>query len=244
MRRIAVASLVFGVFAAGCGGASPTQPGAGSATGASRVMVPKLVGKPWVTAQSELGAHHLRMRTSALSNLCAGVAGGGSIMLQDPRPGTRVGRGSAVTVQTSCHGGASRPGPCQAQRLRLSQSVGAGLGTTYLDLRLRNAALRSCELGRSIRARLLGTGQAPLLKTGQNDSAVHGVVIGSGQSALVTIGWSNWCRGGRGPFRAQLVLPTGGGRLASRPWGPASCTSRSSHSTLFIASMTIDGRGA
>ena len=66
------------------------------------VTVPKLKGLKPRTANRRLRRHHLRVRYTGLSNVCAGVPPHGRIILQQPGPGTRVPRGTRVLVQTSC----------------------------------------------------------------------------------------------------------------------------------------------
>jgi hypothetical protein len=69
---------------------------------ASFVHVPNLMGLRPATANRRLKRRHLRVRYTALSNLCAGIPPHGRIILQKPGAGTKVPRGSRVLVQTSC----------------------------------------------------------------------------------------------------------------------------------------------
>jgi hypothetical protein len=71
-------------------------------SGGPLVSVPRLRGLKPVTANRRLKRRHLRVRYTALSNLCAGVPPHGRIILQEPAPGAKVPRGSRVLVQTSC----------------------------------------------------------------------------------------------------------------------------------------------
>jgi hypothetical protein len=71
-------------------------------SGAPLVSVPSLRGLKPATANRRLKRRHLRVRYTALSNLCAGIPPHGRIILQEPHPGTKVPRGSRVLVQTSC----------------------------------------------------------------------------------------------------------------------------------------------
>jgi hypothetical protein len=64
--------------------------------------VPSLVGLKPSAADRRLRRRHLRVRYTALSNLCAGVPPHGRIVMQRPDPGTRVPRGYRVLLQTSC----------------------------------------------------------------------------------------------------------------------------------------------
>jgi hypothetical protein len=66
------------------------------------VYVPNLRGLKPATANRRLKRRHLRVRYTALSNLCAGIPPHGRIILQEPAAGTKVPRGSRVLVQTSC----------------------------------------------------------------------------------------------------------------------------------------------
>jgi hypothetical protein len=134
----------------------------------------------------------------------------------------------------------AQPPPCRAADLQLRQSVGAGLGTTYLRVTLHSGSAHGCVLRRTLRARLLGPSGTPLLRSGENPSTVHTVVVGPDRDALLTIGWGNWCRNASGPFRSQLLLPAGGGRLLTRPWGPASCDG-GTPPTLFLSSLRLGG---
>jgi hypothetical protein len=69
---------------------------------ASFVHVPNLRGLRPAAANRRLKRRHLRVRYTALSNLCAGIPPHGRIILQKPDAGTKVPRGSRVLVQTSC----------------------------------------------------------------------------------------------------------------------------------------------
>lgn len=76
-----------------------------------QVYVPNLRGLKPATADRRLKRRHLRVRYTALSNLCAGVPPHGRIIVQEPAAGTKVPRGSTVLVQTSCRSEtASHPG--------------------------------------------------------------------------------------------------------------------------------------
>jgi hypothetical protein len=74
------------------------------ATGAPppMVTVPKLKGLRPRAANRRLRRRHLRVHYTALSNLCAGIPPHGRIILQQPRAGARVPRGTRVLAQTSC----------------------------------------------------------------------------------------------------------------------------------------------
>lgn len=103
MRRI---GLVVGTLVLiGCAGASGTTAtgGDGSTAPKETVAVPNVVHERWAQARSRIRERGLRMRTTTLSNLCAGFAGGGRILLQDPEGRKRVPGDSLVKVQTSCH---------------------------------------------------------------------------------------------------------------------------------------------
>lgn len=69
---------------------------------ASLVSVPNLRGLKPATANRRLKRRHLRVRYTALSDLCAGIPPHGRIILQKPTAGAKVPRGSRVRVQTSC----------------------------------------------------------------------------------------------------------------------------------------------
>jgi beta-lactam-binding protein with PASTA domain len=71
-------------------------------SGAPLVHVPNLRGLKPATADRRLKRRHLRVRYTALSNLCAGIPPHGRIIVQKPVAGTMVPRGSKVLVQTSC----------------------------------------------------------------------------------------------------------------------------------------------
>ena len=71
-------------------------------SGASTVSVPNLRGLRPPTADRRLRRRHLKVRYTALSNLCAGIPPAGRIVLQKPAAGVKVPRGSTVLVQTSC----------------------------------------------------------------------------------------------------------------------------------------------
>ena len=71
-------------------------------SGAPLVSVPNLRGLKPATADRRLKRRHLRVRYTALSNLCAGIPPHGRIILQEPAAGAKVPRGSRVLVQTSC----------------------------------------------------------------------------------------------------------------------------------------------
>lgn len=64
--------------------------------------VPSLEGLKPRTANRRLRRRHLRVRYTALSNLCAGIPPHGRIVIQRPNAGTRVPRGYRVLLQTSC----------------------------------------------------------------------------------------------------------------------------------------------
>jgi PASTA domain len=66
------------------------------------VSVPNLRGLTPASADRRLKRRHLRVRYTALSNLCAGIPPHGRIILQEPAAGVKVPRGSRVLVQTSC----------------------------------------------------------------------------------------------------------------------------------------------
>lgn len=66
------------------------------------VSVPNVRGLKPTTADRRLKRRHLKVRYTALGNLCAGVPPHGRIILQQPAAGVRVPRGSKVLVQTSC----------------------------------------------------------------------------------------------------------------------------------------------
>ena len=66
------------------------------------VSVPNVKGLRPATADRRLKRRQLRVRYTALSNLCAGIPPHGRIILQKPAAGTKVPRGSRVLVQTSC----------------------------------------------------------------------------------------------------------------------------------------------
>jgi hypothetical protein len=68
----------------------------------SLVYVPNLRGLKPATADRRLKRRHLRVRYTALSNLCAGIPPHGRIIMQEPAAGAKVPRGSRVLVQTSC----------------------------------------------------------------------------------------------------------------------------------------------
>jgi Protein of unknown function (DUF4232) len=164
--------------------------------------------------------------------LLAGCGGGGS--------STNVTSATGASGPANAQASSAQPPPCRASVLQISrQSAGAGLGSAYLGVTLRNGSGRSCVLRQTLRARLLGPSGSPLLRSGKNDSTIHTVVVGPGRSALLTLGWGNWCRNAGGPFRAQLVLPAGGGRLLTRPWGPPGCTGQRAGSKLFVAGLHL-----
>ena len=71
-------------------------------SGAPEVSVPHLKGLRPAAADRRLRRRHLKVRYTALSNLCAGIPPHGRIILQKPAAGVRVPRGSTVLVQTSC----------------------------------------------------------------------------------------------------------------------------------------------
>jgi Protein of unknown function (DUF4232) len=113
---------------------------------------------------------------------------------------------------------------------------GAGLGTTYLSIRLHNATSGTCLLDRALRAELIGPGRNVVLASKRNPSTVRSLTLAPHDVALVVVGWGNWCRTSRGPFRTRLVLPARGGNLLTRRWGPAGCTGPASEtSKLFIS---------
>jgi hypothetical protein len=64
--------------------------------------VPSLEGLKPRAADRRLRRRHLRVRYTALSNLCAGVHPHGRIVMQRPDPDTRVPPGYQVLLQTSC----------------------------------------------------------------------------------------------------------------------------------------------
>src|SRR3954454_15252950 len=106
MRTIAIA-LLAGLLLVGCGGSGLSTSNR-SATNAGVVksadtLVPRVTDLSWSKARRELRRRNLEMQTTALSGLCAGLRGGGRIMLQEPRPGTSVKPRTLVRVQTSCH---------------------------------------------------------------------------------------------------------------------------------------------
>jgi hypothetical protein len=70
----------------------------------SLVSVPNLRGLKPAIADRRLKRRHLKVRYTALSNLCAGIPPHGRIILQEPAAGAKVPRGSRVLVQTSCGG--------------------------------------------------------------------------------------------------------------------------------------------
>jgi hypothetical protein len=69
---------------------------------AALVYVPNVKGLKPAAADRRLKRQHLRVRYTALSNLCAAIPPHGRIILQKPAAGTKVPRGSRVLVQTSC----------------------------------------------------------------------------------------------------------------------------------------------
>jgi hypothetical protein len=69
---------------------------------APKVYVPNLRGLRPPTADRRLRRRHLKVRYTALSNLCAGSPPNGRIVAQRPAAGVKVPRGSTVLVQTSC----------------------------------------------------------------------------------------------------------------------------------------------
>jgi hypothetical protein len=71
-------------------------------SGAPAVSVPSLRGLRPAVADRRLKRRHLKVRYTALSNLCAGAPPNGRIVAQRPAAGVRVPRGSTVLVQTSC----------------------------------------------------------------------------------------------------------------------------------------------
>jgi hypothetical protein len=71
-------------------------------SGAPKVSVPRLKGLRPAIADRRLKRRHLKVRYTALSNLCAGFPPHGRIVRQEPAAGVRVPRGSTVLVQTSC----------------------------------------------------------------------------------------------------------------------------------------------
>jgi hypothetical protein len=64
--------------------------------------VPSLRGLKPRAANRRLRRRHLRVRYTALNNLCAGTPPHGRITMQRPDAGTRVPRGYRVLLQTSC----------------------------------------------------------------------------------------------------------------------------------------------
>jgi PASTA domain len=66
------------------------------------VAVPSLEGLSPREADRRLRRRHLRARYTALSNICAGLAPNGRIVMQLPAAGTRLPRGTRVLLQTSC----------------------------------------------------------------------------------------------------------------------------------------------
>jgi PASTA domain len=64
--------------------------------------VPSLKGLKPRAANRRLRRRRLRVRYTALGNLCAGVPPHGRILMQRPNAGTRVPRGYRVLLQTSC----------------------------------------------------------------------------------------------------------------------------------------------
>jgi PASTA domain len=64
--------------------------------------VPRLRGLKPKTANRSLRRRHLRVRYTALGNLCAGIPPHGRIIMQQPDAGARVPRGYRVLLQTSC----------------------------------------------------------------------------------------------------------------------------------------------
>lgn len=66
------------------------------------ISVPDVKGLRPASADRRLKRRMLRVRYTALSNLCAGIPPHGRIILQKPLAGTKVQRGSRVLVQTSC----------------------------------------------------------------------------------------------------------------------------------------------
>jgi len=66
------------------------------------ISVPNVKGLRPATADRRLKRRQLRVRYTALSNLCAGIPPHGRIILQKPTAGTKVPRGARVLVQTSC----------------------------------------------------------------------------------------------------------------------------------------------
>ncbi|MGH2963981.1 MAG: DUF4232 domain-containing protein [Solirubrobacterales bacterium] len=144
----------------------------------------------------------------------------------------------ATAGSTEAGTGAPRAPACHARDFEVSQSQGAGLGTTYLGLKLRNVTSATCLLDRALRAQLIGPGGGVLLASKRNPSTVRSLTLAPNEVALVTIGWSNWCRRTDGPFRTRVVLPTGGGNLLTKSFGPASCVGPASEpSKLFISGM-------
>ncbi len=78
-----------------------TQP-AVSAKPMHRHRVPDVVGLKPPVADRLLEQHHFKVKYTALSNLCAGIPPHGHIIIQKPRAGKLVRRGSTVRLQTSC----------------------------------------------------------------------------------------------------------------------------------------------
>jgi beta-lactam-binding protein with PASTA domain len=105
MKSLAICALAAAAIA-GCGGsnADSSLPDQLANLGPPRETVPNVVHRRWSVARRALFDRGLQIRAAGLSNLCAGVAGGGRILLQDPAAGKEVDRGSTVRVQTSCHG--------------------------------------------------------------------------------------------------------------------------------------------
>lgn len=66
------------------------------------VTVPRLMGLKPRAANRRLRRRHLRVRYTALSNLCAGIPPHGRIIMQRPDASTLVPHGYRVLLQTSC----------------------------------------------------------------------------------------------------------------------------------------------
>jgi hypothetical protein len=119
---------------------------------------------------------------------------------------------------------ASSTSACQADDFDVKESEGAGLGTTYDGLTLRNGSAASCVLRRTVRAQVIGPGHNIVLVSRPNPLGPRSITLAPGDAAEVTIGWNNWCKSHKGPFRARLLLPARGGRILSSRYGPAVCT--------------------
>ena len=92
-------------------------------SGAPEVSVPHLKGLRPAAADRRLRRRHLKVRYTALGNLCAGIPPHGRIILQKPAAGVRVPRGSTVLSRPAAEpdrdsGGSRRHRRVSAMRSR------------------------------------------------------------------------------------------------------------------------------